>query len=454
MIARTFVESLKECAKEKDLCRGCRLHADILQNGSLGTSPYIATALINMYAKCGVLAKAHQVLQEVPAPNVVAWNALITGYVHDGRGHQALECLESMQRECMNPDAVTFICSLKACGDMGALNKGKQIHNKIVMNKGLLEKNVELGNALVDMYAKCGALATAQNVLDLLPLRDVVSWSALIAGYSEKGHGYEAIKCFGQMQRECISPDEVTFICILKACGSIGAIDKGMEIHDAIINRGMLDKQIALGNALLDMYVKCGLLEKAQCLLEDIPIRNVVSWSTLIAGYTDKGEGHKALDCFEQMQREGLSPNDVTFICVLKACGSLRHIDKGKQIHDHICRRKMLKENIVLGNALVDMYAKCGELVKAQYVFQKLLIRNVVSWSTLIDGYAQAGLGHAALQCFDKMQADGLSPNMVTYICTLKACGNEGDINKGKQIHDEIAGKGLLVKDVLQMWFS
>ena len=235
----------------------------------------VGNALVDMYAKSGVLSLAHQVLENLPIRNVITWNALISGHVQHDQGHDAIQCFLWMQREGFSPDKVTFSCILKACGSIRDIHKGKQIHNLIVTGK-FLEKNTVLGSALVDMYTKCGLLTSARQVLGELPIRDVVSWSTLIAGYAQHNQGDKALACFAEMRREGLYPNEVTFTCILKVC----------------------------------------------------------SWNALITGYSQHGCFHEALDCFEQMQREGLSSNEVTFACILKVCGSIRAIDKGKEIHD------------------------------------------------------------------------------------------------------------------------
>ena len=163
------------------------------------------------------------------------------------------------------------------------------------------------------------------------------------------------------MESEGFSPDVVTFMCILKACGNIGAIDEGKQIHEKIRNKkGLLEKDIMLATSVVDMYAKCGALAKAQEVVNDLPVRNTVCWNALITGYAQKGQYDEVLNCYKSMKNDGLSPDIVTFICILKACGSRRNIDKGEQIHDEIQRRGLLEKDSVLGNALVDMYAKCG----------------------------------------------------------------------------------------------
>ena len=170
----------------------------------------------------------------------------------------------------------------------------------------------------------------------------------------------------------------------------------------------------------------------------------MVSWTVLIAGYVQHGCAQEALYKFENMQQEGFSPNAVTFACILKACGATGAIDKGKSMHDEIVQRNLLKHDPVLGNALVDMYGKCGSLVMAQKVFEELLVRDVVAWTSLISGYVQYGLSEMAIKCFDQMHYEGLSPNAVTYACILQACGGTGSLEKGKEIHVEMIKDGLL----------
>jgi pentatricopeptide repeat protein len=315
---------------------------------------------------------------------------------------------------------------------MYALEEGELIHDQIV-KRGLLKQDNFLSNALVSMYAKCGALAKAQQVHDEFRAPNIISWSSLISGYAEHGQGHEALECFRRMQLEGISPDIITFVCILKACCGTLAIHKGQQIHHEIVSRGLIEKNGVLGNALVDMYAKCGVLPKAQQVHDNLEGRNVVSWSALIAGYVEHGQGHEALNCFDRMQNEeGLYPNAITFTCILKACTITGAIDKGKEIHELILRRGLLEKDIVLGNALVDMYAKCGMFEKALEVHEEIPVRTIISTNALIAGYAQKGRGHEALDCFRRMQCERLSPDDITFLCVLNACSQSGLVDEAE----------------------
>ncbi|KAH7301556.1 hypothetical protein KP509_23G032000 [Ceratopteris richardii] len=444
--AVTFLSLLKACANTGALNIGGLIHDLIDEKGLMKDNTALGNAVVNMYAKCGALVKAHEVVEEISLQTVVAWNAIITGYVVREQAQQALDCFEKMLNRGISPNAVTYICGLKACGSLRAIKKGEEFHDEI-SRKGLLGESILLGTALVDMYAKCGFLAKAEQVHAGLRSRDVVSWSALIGGYSQQGQGEQALKCYEQMQQERVSPNAVTMLSVLKACGSIGAADKGEQFHDEINRQGWLKTDPILGTAVVDMYVKCNALVKAQEVLQILPVQSSASWYALVAGYVEHGQAEQALNCYKSMKSNGIYPDSVTFLGLLKACGNAGAIDMGKQIHEEIDREEMFRKDIVLGNALVDMYAKCGAFGEALLVFDKLPARDVFSWSALISAYAQQDLGEQAWSCFECMQLEGISPNTVTFMSILKACGNIRDVSRGVLIHEQITTQGLLEND-------
>ncbi|KAI5069792.1 hypothetical protein GOP47_0016093 [Adiantum capillus-veneris] len=345
-------------------------------------------------------------------------------------------------------DEMAFVVQLKACALQKDLRRGSKLHYHL-HEKGLLKNNIFIGNTLVHMYAKCGALTQAKDVFDKLPVKTVVSWTALIAGYAQLGQGEEALSLFDQMKEEGPFPDGVTLASILKACGSARAVQEGEKVHALIIREAFLEKVSVLGGALVDMYTKCGALGKGQNVFNDLPCQNLVSWTVLIGGYNEQGHYEEALQSFERMKHEGISPDPMVFACVLKACASSGAAKIGKEIHYEIARKGLLKNDSILGNALVDMYAKNGAIAKARHVFDELSCRNVVSWNALITGYCQQGLGERALDCFDKMKHDRVSPDAITYACALKACGNISAVEKGEEIHTEIVREGLFRKTKL-----
>jgi pentatricopeptide repeat protein len=234
-----------------------------------------------------------------------------------------------------------------------------------VVRKGLLRTNPFVGNALVDMYAKCGSLVKAREVFDMLPHRDIVAWTSLISGYAQHEYSEDALDCFGQMQGQGISPDVVTLVCVLKACGSSRAVEKGVEIHAELARKELVISNAVVGSALVDMYAKCGELSLARDVFEGLPDPSLDAWNALITGYAEQNRGSKVLECFERMARQGLCPDDVTIACSLKACGNAGAFGKGRELHADI-EKGLPKANQIVCNALLDMYAKCGMLAKAE----------------------------------------------------------------------------------------
>ncbi|KAH7427482.1 hypothetical protein KP509_10G046000 [Ceratopteris richardii] len=384
-----------------------------------------------MYAKCGAYAKAKETFDELPQKDIVTWNALLSGYAQSGLAIEALELFERMHAEGVAPNGVTYLSALKACGKIGALQKGKEIHRRI-SGLNLLAKDVVVGNALLDMYLKCGAVNKAEELFAELPFKDVVTWNTLITGLAQHELCDEALICFERMLEEGLLPDSITFISVLKACSSLHDITKGESVHMRVHRYGVSEKEAKIGTALVDMYAKCGALVRAKDIFNQLFCRDVVTWNALISGYVQHGHANEALCCFEQMQNDGVSPSVVTFISVLNACAETGLIKRGEEIHREVENLGLLEENDALINALVDMYAKCGEIVKAQRVLDEHPACGVAAWTALIAGYAQIGNSKAAFDSFTKMIAAGIMPDAITFVTLLTACSHEGFLHEGQ----------------------
>ena len=298
------------------------------------------------------------------------------------------------------------------------------------MNMGC-EKETFVGNSLVDMYGKCGLPRKAQDVFDMLPARNIISWTALMSGYADQCYNNEVLHLFYKMQEGGLIPDAAAYSCGLKACGSLGIMRKGQEIHLEIVKKG-LEIETLVGSILVDMYAKCHALIEAQAVFDKLHVQDVVSWTSLITGYMEHGQAGHALTCLEKMQFAGLVPNAVTYLCSLKACGYVGALEKGKRIHADIIQSTSLESDLVVGIALIDMYAKCGLLANAVEVFEKLPERDVVSWNALVTGYALFGESRKVFCVVDRMLEENEVPNPITFISVLNACAHQGLVNKGQ----------------------
>eukprot|EP01018_Ginkgo_biloba_P027099 Gb_06370 [translate_table: standard] len=420
----TISVTLKACASIAGLEQGKQVHSHIFKV-EFEVGVFVESALVDMYVKCGSVGCARQVFDKMSKLNVVSWTAMIAGYAWNG---EALKLFYQMQRSGTWPDASIFSTVVTVCANLTSLKFGKQVHSQTI--KAGYESNVCLGSALVDMYAKCRSLEDARHLFDTIPTRNLVSWTAIIAGYAQNKHGEEALKLFCQMQQVDIKPNRLTMAGVLSACASSEVLEEGKQAHAYVIkNRFELD--LYVGTAIVDMYAKLKRIEDASKVFNRMPEQDLVLWTAMVAGYAQNGQGEKALKMFCQMQRAGMKPNQFAFASVLRACTGLTALEQGKQVHAHIIRSGY-KSDVCVGSTLIDMYAKCGSIVDARTVFDKMDMQNEISWTALIVGCAQHGLGKEALQLFEQMQMVGMKPDHVTFVGVLSACSHAGLVDEGR----------------------
>ncbi|KAH9530771.1 hypothetical protein CY35_19G002200 [Sphagnum magellanicum] len=178
------------------------------------------------------------------------------------------------------------------------------------------------------------------------------------------------------------------------------------------------------------MYAKCGSMEDAQTVFNKMPSHDVVTWNSMILGHVKCGQGQKALELFQQMNKEGVKPDSVTFVGVLNACASIVALEEGRCVHQQIIESGW-DSNVFVGNSLVDMYAKCGSMEDAQTVFNKMPSHDVISWNAILGGCAMHGHGNEALKLFEQMCEEGVKPDDITFVCLLSACSHAGLVDEG-----------------------
>lgn len=223
-----------------------------------------------MYTVYRNLRDAGQVFDETPQPNSLWWNEMIQDYARSGFSKEALSSYYQMHQAGIEPDNFTFPFVLKACASLSALHQGKQIHHHIIRSQ--FEQQVYVGNALIDMYAKCKHVEVARKVFDRMSKRNVVSWSTMISAYVQNGYANEALELFCQMQSSGLKPNRVALLCGLAACAELAAVQQGKDIHNCIIENGF-DKDASIETALVTMYAKCGEIGIARQLFDKMSER-------------------------------------------------------------------------------------------------------------------------------------------------------------------------------------
>ena len=415
------------CTGLRDSSRGKIIHGYLIKLG-YDWDPFSANALVDMYAKVGDLADAISVFEKIKQPDIVSWNAVIAGCVLHEHHEQALELLGQMKRSGICPNIFTLSSALKACAGMGLKELGRQLHSSLM--KMDMESDLFVSVGLVDMYSKCDLLEDARMAFNLLPEKDLIAWNAIISGYSQYWEDMEALSLFVEMHKEGIGFNQTTLSTILKSTAGLQVVHVCRQVHGLSVKSGF-HSDIYVVNSLIDSYGKCSHVEDAERIFEECTIGDLVSFTSMITAYAQYGQGEEALKLFLEMQDMELKPDRFVCSSLLNACANLSAYEQGKQLHVHILKYGFVLD-IFAGNSLVNMYAKCGSIDDAGRAFSELTERGIVSWSAMIGGLAQHGHGRQALQLFNQMLKEGVSPNHITLVSVLGACNHAGLVTEAK----------------------
>ncbi|KAF8388302.1 hypothetical protein HHK36_026968 [Tetracentron sinense] len=404
--------------------------------------PFLATKLISAYSICGVPRDSRTVFNLIFHKSLVLWNSLISGYAKNGIYKEAFDLFNQMCWGGEKPDNYTLATLLKISGNVGDLETGKMVHCKSIQ-MGFVSDTV-LANSLMAMYCKCENFGDLRKLFDEMLHRNTASWNVLISGYGIPGNFvfnedmWELVK---QMQIEGIKLDGYTVSSLLPLCGTgKGKWDYGRELHCFIVkNELALGSDVHVGCCLIDMYSKSKNVIMGRRVFDRMSCKNVVAWTSMITGYVQNGGSEEALNLFREMQsREGIEPNRVSLVSVLPACSALAGLIEGKQIHGFAIRNE-LNHEVSLGNALIDLYSKCGSLDCARRVFHNdSFCKDTISWSSMITGYGLHGKGQEAIFLYNKMLQLGIKPDVITFLGVLSACGRSGLVTEGLNLYSSI----------------
>ncbi|PSS33289.1 Pentatricopeptide repeat-containing protein [Actinidia chinensis var. chinensis] len=426
----SVVSALLAAAETRDLQKGKEIHNCAIEQ-SLDSNILVATPLMTMYAKCGELEKAKELFTGLQGRDVVAWSAAIAVFAQSGYPGEALALFRDMLKNNLKPNRVTLVSALPACGELLSARVGKSLHCYAV--KSEIDSDISTGTALVSMYAKCQLFTHAMTVFKRLPQKDVVTWNALITGYAQIGEPTRAMEMYYQLRLSGVHADSGTMVGVVPACGLLGDLDQGNCIHGLIKKCGF-DTDCHVKNALIDMNAKCGNLLAAESLFNEAEFaRDEVSWNTMIGGYVQNGYAKEAIVAFHQMKLEALQPNLVTIVSVLPAAAYLAAIKEGMCFHAYVIQMGF-QSNTVVGNSLIDMYAKCGRLDFSEKVFNNMENKDDISWNSMLAGYAVHGQGDRAIACFSRMQESDVGVDSISFLTVLSACRHAGLIEEGRKI--------------------
>ncbi|OIT05139.1 PREDICTED: pentatricopeptide repeat-containing protein At2g13600-like [Nicotiana attenuata] len=402
----TYASALESCKCPR---LGKQVHAQALKNGFHGHE-FVETKLLQMYGKCGCFNDAVFLFDKMRARNLYSWTALLNVYLSDGLFEEAFDCFQQVRFEDFDLEFFLFPVVVKICCGYGGIELGKQLHGTVI--KYGFASNIYVGNALIDMYGKCGSLEDAKMFLSNMSERDCVSWNSVISAFAANGNLIEALEVLEKMS------------------------------------------------------------------VEDHLAPNFISWSALVGGFSQNGYDEEAIEMLYKMRAVGFQPNAQTLASVLPACGRLQMLYLGKEIHGYLTRHQLMSNSFVV-NGLIDVYRRCGDMGNAFRVFSMFSTKNDVSYNTMLVGYFENGEISKAQELFYQMQREGKWKDIVSWNSmisgyvnnfmfdealntfnkvmwneeieadtftlgsALAACADMGFLRRGKEIHSCAIVRGL-----------
>ncbi|KAM5588771.1 pentatricopeptide repeat-containing protein [Rosa sericea] len=424
----TFPNLLKACTSLNLFCYGVSCHQCIVVNG-FSSDAYIASSLINFYAKFGYAQNARKVFDTMPERNVVPWTSIIGCYSRAGSVGVAFDMFGDMRREGVQPSSVTLLSLLSGASELAHV---QCLHGCAVLYG--FESDMSLMNSMLNVYCKCGGVEDGRDLFEDLNRRDIVSWNSLISGYAQSGNIREVFQLLFKMRVEGMEPDKQTYATAVSVAATQCNLKLGKSVHGQILRTGFeLDSHVE--TALIVMYLKCRNIDLAFRVFERTMQKDVVLWTAMISGLAQNDSADRALMVFCQMLESRTEPSSSTIASALAACAQLGSFELGTSIHGYVLRQGM-RLDIPAQNSLVTMYAKCARLDQSRAVFENISKRDLVSWNAIVAGYAQNGHLCEALVLFSEMRATLLKPDSLTVVSLLQACASTGALHQGKWIHN------------------
>ncbi|KAL2471588.1 Pentatricopeptide repeat-containing protein [Abeliophyllum distichum] len=413
---------------------------------------YVYNNLISAYIKSEDLVAASKVFDNMLDRNVVSWTAMLNGYLRFGFDDEAQRLFSEFVEYGFQGNSKTYVCALNLCSRTFNYELGKQLHACII--KGSLS-NLILDSAILYFYAQCSTLADAFRVFNRMTKWDVISWTSMITVCSQHRQGQEAFFMLSRMLADGLEPNEFTVCSILNACGEEKELKFGRQFHGVIVKKAF-HMDVFIGTSLVDMYAKCGEIGDSRALFDEMKRKNTVTWTSIIAGYARNGLGEEAIRLFRMMKRLKIFPNNLTVVSILRACGLLRALSTGKELHAQILKN-FAPSNIYIGSALVWLYCKCGEYYAASKVLQYMPDRDVVSWTTMISGCAHLGHEYEALEYLKKMLREEAvqvfdnmpDRNLVSWKAMIVAYAKKGLCGEALKLMYRMQAEGIEVDDYI-----
>ncbi|PUZ53074.1 hypothetical protein GQ55_5G024000 [Panicum hallii var. hallii] len=456
----TVVVMLSGASRAGNLGHGMALHGMAAKRCLDAGHLSLWNALVDMYAKCGDFYSSEVGFQRMPCRDTTSWNSVISGSIFNGLAEVSAWYFKEMTRSIFQPNEVSLSSVLSACSRLDDLfSFGESVHSCAVKLGYEDTTSCSVANSLTTFYYEFRLPEAAVKVFASNLNKNLVSWNAMIKGLVENDRVSKALIALWEMRLEN-QPDVATLVTIMSGCGDQGLVSEGKAVHGYILRKGFLHEEPSIGNSLLDFYLKCNEPSTASLLFRTIPRRDLISWNTMISGYSRNDSlREEAQSMFKGLLSEGLHCSLTTMLAIIPSCSSAEELSFGKSLHSFSLKYGFASE-VSAVNALIHMYINCGDPLAAFLLIERIIpVSDIVSWNTIIVGCTQNGLYKDALEAFQFMHSSlPINPDSITLVSILSACGNLNLQSLGKSIHcmilKQLLASNLRVKNaLLAMYF-
>ncbi|XP_020174591.1 pentatricopeptide repeat-containing protein At3g22150, chloroplastic [Aegilops tauschii subsp. strangulata] len=414
----------------------------------------LAVAQVKKLCKQGRLEQARRLLLDAlprPPPTLLC-NVLLIAYVAAALPDHALRLyalLNHAARPAPRSDHYTYSCALTACARSRRLRLGRSVHAHLLRRARSLPDTAVLRNSLLNLYASCaryrhGRVDVVRRLFDAMPKKNVVSWNTLFGWYVKTGRPDEALEMFVRMLEDGVRPTPVSFVNVFPAAGS-GDPSWPFLLYGLVIKHGVeYVNDLFVVSSAIGMFSEIGDMRSARIVFDRAAKKNIEVWNTMITGYVQNGQFSEAMDLFIQIVGSKEVPSDVvTFLSAVTAASQSQDVRLGQQLHGYLMKGMHSTLPVILGNALVVMYSRCGNVQTAFELFDRLPEKDIVSWNTMITAFVQNDFDLEGLLLVYQMQKSGFIPDTVTLTAVLSAASNTGDLQIGKQSHGYLIRHGI-----------
>ncbi|KAG9152200.1 hypothetical protein Leryth_016393 [Lithospermum erythrorhizon] len=383
----------------------------------------VGNALVTAYFRCRSVDSGRRKFDEMIERNVISWTAVISGLEENEWYEDSLKMFVEMCSGYVVPNHLTFLAALLSCSGFQALKEGRQIHGMVW--KSGMQSDVCIESALMDMYSKCGSADEAWQIFECAEFIDEISMTVILASFAQNGLGEEAIRIFVKIVKAGMQIDPSMISAVLGVFDVETSLGLGKQVHALATKKGV-ESNIFISNGLISMYSKCGELEDSVRIFHMMPLRNSISWNSIISAFARHGNGFKALQLYDEMRSEHVEPTDVTFLSLLQACSHVGLVDKGMEFLESMQNVYGFKPRIEHHACVVDMLGRAGRLNDAKKFIMDLPVKpDPQVWQTLLGACCLHGDTVIGKYAADALQLS--SPNSaVSYIAMANIYSSRG----------------------------